>query len=122
MTLTNCIVSGNSAQSGGGLENNFGAMTLANCAVDNNQAVGTFDFATAEGGGILSYGGSLSISSSTLAGNTATGVVGANYPSGLIAGDGIGGGIALDGTTRPPPLPIPRSWVTSPKALPAPRD
>ena len=57
----------------------------------------TFDFATAEGGGILSDGGSLSISSSTLAGNTATGVVGANYPSGLIAGYGIGGGIALGG-------------------------
>ena len=55
MTLTNCIVSGNSAQSGGGLENLFGAMTLANCAVDNNQAVASFDFATAEGGGILSY-------------------------------------------------------------------
>ena len=29
---------------------------------------------------------------------------------------------SLSGTTRPPPLPIPRSWVTSPKALPAPRD
>ena len=40
-------------------------MTLANCAVDNNQAVASFDFGTAEGGGILSNGGSLSISSST---------------------------------------------------------
>ena len=29
---------------------------------------------------------------------------------------------SLSRTTRPPPLPIPRSWVTSPKALPAPRD
>ena len=45
----------------------------------------------------MSNGGSLSISSSTLAGNTATGVLGANYPSGLIAGYGIGGGIALEG-------------------------
>ena len=94
-TLTNCTISGNSAPWGGGLENIYGAMTLANCAVDNNQAVATFDFATAEGGGILSNGGSLSISSSTVAGNTATGVLGANYPSGLIAGYGIGGGIAL---------------------------
>ena len=96
-TLTNCTISGNSAISGGGLQNIDGAMTLANCAVDNNQAVGSFDFATAEGGGILSNGGSLSISSSTVAGNTATGVVGANYPSGLVAGYGIGGGIALGG-------------------------
>ncbi len=96
-TLTNCTISGNSAVWGGGLQNIDGAITLANCAVDNNQAVGSFDFATAEGGGILSYGGSLSISSSTVAGNTATGVVGANYPSGLIAGYGIGGGIALGG-------------------------
>ncbi len=96
-TLTNCTISGNSAVWGGGLDNIDGAMTLANCAVDNNQAVATFDFATAEGGGILSNGGSLSISSSTVAGNTATGVVGANYPSGLIAGYGIGGGIALGG-------------------------
>ena len=94
-TLTNCTISGNSAVWGGGLENINGAITLANCAVDNNQAVGSFDYATAEGGGILSNGGSLSISSSTVAGNTATGVVGANYPSGLIAGYGIGGGIAL---------------------------
>jgi hypothetical protein len=93
--LTNCIVSGNSAIQGGGLENINGAITLANCAVDNNQALATFDFGTAEGGGILSNGGSLSISSSTLAGNTATGVLAANYPSGLIAGYGIGGGIAL---------------------------
>ena len=84
--LTNCTISGNSAQEGGGLENLYGAMTLANCTVDNNQAVATFDFATAEGGGILSNGGSLSISSSTVAGNTATGVLGANFPSGLIAG------------------------------------
>ena len=93
--LTNCTISGNSAQYGGGLENISGAMTLANCAVDNNQAVATFDFPTAEGGGILSRGGSLSISSSTVAGNTATGVLGLNFPSGLIAGYGIGGGIAL---------------------------
>ena len=57
----------------------------------------TFEFATAEGGGILSNGGILSISSSTVAGNTATGVLGANFPSGLIAGHGIGGGIALGG-------------------------
>jgi hypothetical protein len=95
--LTNCTISGNSALWGGGLDNIHGAMTLANCAVDNNQAVGSFDIGTAEGGGILSMGGSLSISSSTLAGNTATGVIGANYPSGLIAGYGIGGGIALGG-------------------------
>ncbi len=95
-TLTNCIVSGNSAPWGGGLQNINGAMTLANCAVDNNQALATFDIGTAYGGGIFCEGGSLSISSSTLAGNTATGVVGANYPSGLIAGYGIGGGIALE--------------------------
>jgi hypothetical protein len=89
--LANCIVSGNSAQWGGGLQNINGAITLANCAVDNNHAVGTFDFDTAEGGGILSTGGSLSISGSTLAGNTATGVLGVLGD----AGYGIGGGIAL---------------------------
>ncbi len=119
--LTNCTISGNSAVWGGGLENINGAMTLANCAVDNNQAVASYDLATAEGGGILSNGGSLSISSSTLAGNTATGVLGANYPSGLVAGYGLGGGIALEDNAT--------ATVTNTaflgnlaQALPAPRD
>ena len=39
--LTNCTISGNSAPFGGGLQNINGAMTLANCSVDNNQAAGS---------------------------------------------------------------------------------
>ena len=121
MTLTNCIVSGNSAASGGGLEDGYGPMTLANCAVDNNQAVGTFDFATAEGGGIELLVG---VSRSPAAHSPAT-----RQPASLelitlavsLPVMALAAG-SLSGTTRPPPLPTPRSWVTSPKVLPAPRD
>ena len=78
LTLTNCTVSGNTAvggegRGGGGVYNN-GTLTLTNCTVSGNTAP--------YGGGILSAEGVLTLTNSTVSGNNARG--------GIV---GIGGGI-----------------------------
>ena len=65
LTLTNVVVTGNSAANGGGL-NNAGTATLnlINCTVSNNSATGA-------GGGMQNFGGNfLNIIGSTVSGNT----------------------------------------------------
>lgn len=57
----------------GGIFNNGGTLTVANCAVVNNTIVGTGPFGlVAQGGGIFNFGGSLTVSGSRIAGNTAS--------------------------------------------------
>ena len=97
-----CVLNGNSAVSGGGIFNNVGALTLSDSVVNNNQASGlgggiytnagvsatqvvrcTIAGNTANnyGGGINHVGGSLSIVSSTISGNRATGFAGGGIES-----------------------------------------
>jgi hypothetical protein len=73
LTLSGCIVSGNSAAGAGTMEGggiyNAGTLTLTGCTVSNNYA--SADFASAYGGGIYNAG-TLTVSNSTLSGNSAT--------------------------------------------------
>ena len=71
LTLNQCILSGNSAGFGGGIDNYAGTLTLNQCTLSGNRA-------TAGGGGILDHG-PLALNQCTLSGNSAT--------------DGYGGGI-----------------------------
>ena len=65
-TLTNCTVSGNSANSGGGVAN-FGTATLTNCTVSANSSVGMYG-----GGGVFNTS-TATLTNCTLSGNSATG-------------------------------------------------
>jgi hypothetical protein len=83
LTVTNCTLSGNSASAGGAIYNTEGTLTVSNCILSGNSA-------TSPGGGIISVGGALAnfdgrltVSNSTLSGNSATG--------------GDGGGIGNEG-------------------------
>lgn len=81
VTLTDCALSGNTADNGGGLFNSEGTATLIGCTVSGNTAV-----SIGSGGGLATYGGSLTLTDCTLSGNSASG--------------GGGGGLAnLSGTT-----------------------
>lgn len=72
VTLTNCLVTGNTANSGGGIRNEnstgFGTMTLTNTTVSGNSAS---DF----GGGIYNAG-KMTLTNGTVSENTATNGVG----------------------------------------------
>jgi hypothetical protein len=63
-TLTNTVISGNAASSGGGISNR-GVMTLVDCTVSENEAV--------ERGAGISNGGTMTVVGSTIARNVAVG-------------------------------------------------
>ncbi len=102
LTLTNCTVSANMADSqgtyssnagGGGIANFDGSLTLNNCTVAGNWATGnvrTLD--PAWGGGILNYGGILAVNNSTFSGNTAGGGGYVDKGTFSILGNDPGGG------------------------------
>ncbi len=100
-TLTNCTVSGNSAQaaigaSGGGVFNS-GTATLANCTVSDNSATagGVFPGSSGSGsGGGLVNSGTATLANCTVSGNSATGDGGRGDSS----GSGSGGGLVNSGT------------------------
>jgi hypothetical protein len=68
LTLSNCKLSGNSANSGGALYDDAGSTSILtnNCTLSQNQAAN-------DGGGIAQFGGGLTLSGSTLSSNTAGG-------------------------------------------------
>src|SRR5882757_8839066 len=74
LRLSDCIVSGNSADFGGGIFNLNGALTVNNCTISGNEAAFS-------GGGIVNSGSgaaaTLTITNSTISGNSATGNGGA---------------------------------------------
>jgi hypothetical protein len=120
LDVTDCVITGNTATAGGGIFNN-GTLNLTRCTVNGNQASNTAAIAAAEtnpdvtvasnGGGIWNdTNASLTVSSSTINGNTATNLGGGIFNntsatlmltdstlSGNTAGTG-GGGIDNQGT------------------------
>jgi predicted outer membrane repeat protein len=62
LTLTNCTLRGNAADSGGGISNN-GTLTVSNCTFSGNTA--------GDGGGGILNNGTLTVSSCTFSGNSA---------------------------------------------------
>jgi CSLREA domain-containing protein len=68
LTITNCVISGNTAVSGGGVFNHGGTLTISNSTIDHN-------LATSSGGGIANGGESqspiLTVSNSTISNNSA---------------------------------------------------
>ncbi len=71
LTLTNCVITGNTSGAGGGIYVNgtAGSLTLQACTVTNNATSGS----DAEGGGIFMYSGSATIRDTTISGNTSSG-------------------------------------------------
>ena len=63
-TLGSSTVSGNSGNDGGGIQN-FGSLTLTNSTISNNSALGGL------GGGIYNDGGTITLTSSTISSNSA---------------------------------------------------
>ena len=73
LTLTNCHITGNTAVGGGGISNTLGnSLTLTQSTVSGNTATGS-----STGGGIASIGGT-TITNSTISGNIVTGSNGGN--------------------------------------------
>jgi hypothetical protein len=74
MTLAGCTFSGNSAQGGGAIGNDWaGVMTVNTCTFNGNSATGTSSYPSVaiEGGGAILNSGALTVSASTIAGNSA---------------------------------------------------
>jgi hypothetical protein len=109
LTISGCTISSNTARTGGGIYN-LSDLTLSNVIVQDNLAQG-IDGANdigqaggdAQGGGIYSGAGMLSLTNSQVAGNQARGGNGgagnSSYPPGPGGGggNGRGGGLYIDG-------------------------
>ncbi len=86
--IMNCVVSGNVAQSGGGIFNEGTTMSVTKSAVRSNRCSYSYPQVSA-GGGIENFAGSLTLDSSTVDGNKAQVV------STATANDGNGGGVGI---------------------------
>lgn len=64
VTMTDCTISNNSAQYGGGIANHGGTVTLTDCTIGDNTA-------SVAGGGIDNRYGTLTMTNCTISGNTA---------------------------------------------------
>ena len=110
LTLRNFTIANGRAQDGGGINNNGGIVTAADCAFSSNVAVGAANGIDAHGGAIYNYnGGTLILTCSTFVTNRATGGTGSTGTSGGgsgipggpggTGGNGSGGGICNNGGT-----------------------
>ncbi|HMZ23079.1 MAG TPA: FG-GAP repeat protein, partial [Blastocatellia bacterium] len=72
LTLNNCVVSGNTSNQAGGLQND-GVMLINSCTIANNLDNNGF---FGGGGAITNFGSSLTITGSTIAGNSSLGLGG----------------------------------------------
>jgi Right handed beta helix region len=94
LTITGSTLSGSTAGAGGGLY--FGgsgtsALTIKNCTIVNNTAVG-YSYYGSGGGIVIGYGtagAAVNIISSTIVGNLATSTVAGNYYGQVFGGGGI---------------------------------
>jgi hypothetical protein len=86
LTITNGLVIEDRA-AGGGIDN-AGTLTVSNCTISGNIALGAIGYSRAGYGGGIANFGTLTLSNSTVAGNDARG-----------EGDACGGGISNDGGT-----------------------
>jgi parallel beta-helix repeat protein len=110
-TLTNCIISGNSANGGGGIHCAHSNATLTNCTISGNSA-------EVEAGGIWCNTSDLTFTNCTISGNSAVSLAGGIYcerqsmdttlnptfTNCTISGNstgGDGGGILLDFSSKP---------------------
>ena len=64
VTVINSTISGNSAQGGGGISNEYGVVSIVNSTISGN-------LATDGGGAVFNYAGALQIANSTISGNSA---------------------------------------------------
>src|SRR5581483_1470998 len=86
--ITNCVITDNSAQAGGGIFNEGSTLSVSKSVVRNNRSSNMFPKVSA-GGGIENFSGSLTVDASTINGNRAE-----NATSG-VSTDGAGGGIGV---------------------------
>ena len=92
LTLTNCILSGNTGDGGGGaIFINQGNLTLVNCLISNNSS-------GAAGGGIRNVNGSVTATNTTFSGNTAS-TDGGSIINGDPSLNAFGGTLAVNACT-----------------------
>jgi hypothetical protein len=72
-TNGNCVCGPVAASEGGGIDNTAGVLTITNSTIWGNSVIGNF------GGGIASFGGSLSMAFVTISGNTGGGLALPNF-------------------------------------------
>ena len=98
LTQNVAFESGTSGGRGGGLRSLDGSLTITDCQITDNQALGgagASAFGDAFGGGLYIAAGSATISNSTISGNLA---IGADGATGEFVGEGSGGAIFELGT------------------------
>lgn len=88
VTIENCVISDNVAQSGGGVFNEGPTVTLRRTTVRNNRAVHTFP-KVSSGGGVENFAGAMTIDACTISGNRA------EATSSSVPTEGSGGGIGM---------------------------
>jgi len=71
LTLSSAVLSGNSATNGGGIWNQFGALTINRSTLSDNSV--SHPTISGSGGGIFNHGGLLNLAHSTISGNKALG-------------------------------------------------
>jgi hypothetical protein len=70
LTVSDCVVSGNTAQWGGGLYNaEYGTLTVLRSQISGNHAIEPVPGALGSGGGLYNWGGDVSVLDSTITGN-----------------------------------------------------
>jgi CSLREA domain-containing protein len=91
VTIDNCVITDNLAQSGGGIFNESTTMSVTRSVVRNNRTSFQHPQVSA-GGGIENFSGSLTVDASTISGNKAQVPTSATSAT---ASDGNGGGIGM---------------------------